>query len=63
MIPYFENDQNEELVLKQSLQKLQTQFQIEPADLPDFSRSKFELLSYYTSFLNRQTIRINWTET
>jgi hypothetical protein len=59
----FYNSQDEQTTLNQSLQGIQQHYPVEPADLPDFSHFKFELLKHYTNFLNRQTIRISNTNT
>ena len=63
MIPNFYQDQDEGLTLGLCLSEIQKHYSIESAALPDFSYSRFDLLKYYTNFLNRKTIRISDTNT
>lgn len=55
--------QQDDEILDHALLEIEKHFQIEPADLPAFSYQVFQVLKYYTNFLNRRTVRLTGTNT
>jgi hypothetical protein len=55
--------QQEEEILNRTLVEIGKRFPFEPADLPAFSLDNFELLKYYSNFLNRRTIKLKGSNT
>src|SRR5690349_24660629 len=61
MLPFY--TEQEEEICNQTLLEIEKHFPFEAADLPAFSYGNFELLRYYTNFLNRRTIKLKGSNT
>jgi hypothetical protein len=55
--------QQEEEILNRTLVEIEKRFPFEPADLPSFLPDNFELLKYYSNFLNRRTVKLKGSNT